>query len=164
MGKNSRKPLVKSGCYGNVSLIDKDLPLGVNSVEFKVRLLELVGFYLFGTEEAAEREWTIDEATQRFQSSDEDYWRTAFNQGVNLDEKILEGNACKKTPEDFIARHDLTFLTPDGHEIRCKVRKNRTGNTLIFLFTLTASKLSLLLLFILFYLLFFWKTENKSTA
>ena len=125
------------------------------------------GFNLFGTEEAAEREWTIDEATQRFQSSgEEDYWRTAFNQGVNLDEKILEGNACKKTPEDFIARHDLTFLTPDGHEIRCKVRKNRTCNTLIFLFTLTASKLSLLLLllFILFYLLFFCETENKSTA
>ena len=84
----------------------------------------MFGFYLFGTEEAAEQEWTIDEAAQRFQSSDEeDYWRTAFNQGVNLDEKILEGNAGKKTPEDFIARHDLTYLTPNGHQIRCKVRK-----------------------------------------
>ena len=76
-------------------------------------------------EEAEEGEWTIDEATEKFQSSGEgSYWRTAFNQGVTLDENIFQDYACNKTSEEYIARHDLTYLTPCGHELRCKVRQN----------------------------------------
>ena len=33
----------------------------------------------------------------------------------------MEGNACEKTFDDYLARYDLTYLTPCGHEIRCKV-------------------------------------------
>ena len=78
-------------------------------------------------EETEEGEWTIDEATEKFQSSDEEsYWRTAFNQGVTLDENIFQDYDCNKTSEEYIARHDLTYLTPCGHELRCKVRQNES--------------------------------------
>ena len=80
------------------------------------------------TEEAEEGEWTIDEATKRFQIQNEGhFWRTAFKEGVNLDEKILEGIASDKTPEeyvDYIARYDFAFLTPCGSQIRFKVRSD----------------------------------------
>ena len=73
------------------------------------------------TEEAEEREWTIDEATERSQIQNEGhFWRTAFKIGVNLDDKILEGIALDKTPEeyvDYVARYDLAFLTLCGSQI-----------------------------------------------
>ena len=43
---------------------------------------------------------------------------------MTLDEKILQGSTCEKTPEeylDYVARYDLAFLTPWGHQIRFKV-------------------------------------------
>ena len=80
------------------------------------------------TDEAEEGEWTIDEATERFHVQHErNVWRTAFKEGVNLDEKILEGIASNETPEeyvDYVARYDLAFLTPCGSQIRFKVRSN----------------------------------------
>ena len=73
--------------------------------------------------EAEEEDWTIDEATEKFQPSGEGiYWKPAFNQGVTLDEKIFEEYACNKTSEEYIARYDLSYLTPCSHEVRCKVR------------------------------------------
>lgn len=73
-------------------------------------------------EEVAEGEWSIDEATGKLQSSvAENYWKVAFKAGVNLDEKILEGHLSKTTTEDFKVRYDLTYLTPRGHQMRCKV-------------------------------------------
>ena len=76
----------------------------------------------FILEEADEQEWTVDEANEKFQaSSEENCWRTAFNQGVNVDEKIFDDYTCEKSSEEYIARHDLTFLTPCAHELRCKV-------------------------------------------
>ena len=73
-------------------------------------------------EEAEKREWTINEATKRSQIQNEGhFWRTAFKKEVNLDEKILEGIAWDKTPEeyvDYVARYDLTFLTLCGSQIR----------------------------------------------
>ncbi|KAL9958476.1 hypothetical protein ACROYT_G035492 [Oculina patagonica] len=72
--------------------------------------------------EADEREWSIDEATKKLQTSGEgNYWKVAFKEGVDLDEKVLEENSREKTNEEFIARYDLTYLTPCSHQIRCKV-------------------------------------------
>ena len=77
---------------------------------------------LSSTDEADEGEWSIDQAREKFQSSNgENYWKVAFNGGVNFDERILDEIFCEKTPEDYIARYDLTYLVPFGHEIRCKV-------------------------------------------
>lgn len=73
-------------------------------------------------EEVTEGEWSIDEVTAKLQSSEaENYWKVAFKEGVNLDEKILEGNLCETTTEDFKVRYDLTYSTPCGHQVRCKV-------------------------------------------
>ena len=87
--------------------------------------------------EADKGKWTINEATQKFQSSNEgNIWKAAFKEGVNLDEKILEGNACNKTPKEYVdytARYDLTFLTPCGHQIRFKVRYNYIASRTFFL-------------------------------
>ncbi|KAJ7369998.1 hypothetical protein OS493_034944 [Desmophyllum pertusum] len=73
-------------------------------------------------DEADDGEWSIDEATQKFQYSAEgNYWKVGFKEGAILDEINLEENSCEKTPEDFIARYDLSYLTPCAHRIRCKV-------------------------------------------
>jgi len=45
---------------------------------------------------------------------------------VDLEEKALEGISYEKTSEDFIARYDLTYVTPCCNEIRCKVRTTYT--------------------------------------
>lgn len=75
-------------------------------------------------EEASDGQWSIDEVTEKLQPSDGDNWNVVFKEVVNLEEKIFEENICDKTPEEYVdyaARHDLTFLTPSGHQIRCKV-------------------------------------------
>lgn len=72
--------------------------------------------------EEADEEWTVDEANEKFQpSSEENCWRTAFNQGVDVNEKIFDDYPCQKSSEEYVARYDLTFLTPCAHELRCKV-------------------------------------------
>lgn len=75
-------------------------------------------------EEAHEGEWSIDEAVKKLQSSDEGNpdWKVTFKEGVDLEEKALEGTSYEKTSEDFIERYDLTYVTPCCNEIRCKVR------------------------------------------
>ena len=81
--------------------------------------------FCFLVEEVTEGEWSIDEATGKLQSSEaENNWKVAFKEGLNLDEKILEGHLCKTTTEDFKVRYDLTYLTPCGHQVRCKVRRD----------------------------------------
>ncbi|XP_020623172.1 uncharacterized protein LOC110060719 isoform X2 [Orbicella faveolata] len=73
-------------------------------------------------EEAEGGEWSIDEAMKKLQSPEEgNHWKVTFKEGVDLDEKVLEGTSYEKTSEDFIARYDLTYVTPCWHEIRCKV-------------------------------------------
>lgn len=82
-------------------------------------------FFILSLEEAQDGDWGIDEVTKKFQRSAEgNYWKVAFKEGVDLDEKLLQGNSCKKTPEEFIARYDLTYLTPCFHQIRCKVKND----------------------------------------
>ena len=75
-------------------------------------------------EEANDGQWSIDEVTEKLRPSDGDNWKVVFKEVVNLEEKIFEENVCDKTPEEYVdyaARHDLTFLTPSGHQIRFKV-------------------------------------------
>ncbi|XP_068700394.1 uncharacterized protein [Montipora foliosa] len=83
-------------------------------------------------EEGEDGEWTIEEVIKKFQPSCEfegNLWRTAFKEGVHLNETIFEEHVAKKTSEEYIARYDLTYLTLGGHEIRCKVWIAKKDNT-----------------------------------
>ncbi|XP_068751300.1 uncharacterized protein [Montipora capricornis] len=81
-------------------------------------------------EEADDGEWTIEEVIEKFQQSSEGIlWRTALNQGVHLDETFFEEHVARKTSEEYIARYDLTYLTPGAHEIRCKVWIAKNDNS-----------------------------------
>jgi len=80
---------------------------------------------LSSLENVDERNWTIDEATGEFQwSNRKNYWKLSFKEGVQLSESIFRGNYKEEIPGDpaYIARYDLTFLTPCWHQLRCKVR------------------------------------------
>ena len=70
-------------------------------------------------------EWSIDEATGKFQSSAEgNYWRIAFNEGLDLSENIFKRNYPEKISDEYTeyaTRYDLTFLAPGCYQIRCKV-------------------------------------------
>ena len=77
------------------------------------------------TEDIEREEWSIDDATAMFQSSEEgNYWKVTFQEGVNFIEDIFSGYYHDKTPKeylDYAARYDLTFLTPCSRQVRCKV-------------------------------------------
>ena len=50
-------------------------------------------------------------------------WRIAFKEGVQIDKKVLQETFNTQPAEDdlYSARYDLSFLTPRGRSIRCKV-------------------------------------------
>ena len=48
-------------------------------------------------------------------------WLFAFNEGVELEEKVVHDTFGEQNEEDFIARYDLSFLTPRHQTMRCKV-------------------------------------------
>lgn len=87
--------------------------------------VELIKLYVSFTEEAAKGEWSIDEATGKFQSSvEKKYWTFTFNEKVDFSEDIFKGNYSEKIPEEYAeyaTRYDLTFLSPCSYQIRCKV-------------------------------------------
>ena len=87
--------------------------------------VELIKLYISFTEEAAEGEWSIDEATGKFQSSvEKNCWDFIFNEKVDFSEDIFKGNYSEKTPEEYTeyaTRYDLTFLSPCNYQIRCRV-------------------------------------------
>ncbi|KAL9958370.1 hypothetical protein ACROYT_G035376 [Oculina patagonica] len=67
---------------------------------------------------------SIDEATEKLQSDDGGrHWRVTFRERVDLQEDIFERNGYQKTSEDnaYIARYDLTYLTPCFYRLRCKI-------------------------------------------
>lgn len=74
-------------------------------------------------ENVIEAEWGVDEATDKLQLSDEGHnWKTAFREGVDLDERMFkENNYETRENNPYIARYDLTYLTPSHHQLRCKV-------------------------------------------
>ncbi|PFX13629.1 putative serine/threonine-protein kinase pats1, partial [Stylophora pistillata] len=73
----------------------------------------------------SEGEWSIDDAATRFQySADGNYWKVAFQEGVDFMADSFENYFYESTPKeyrDYAARYDLTFLTPCSHQLRCKV-------------------------------------------
>ena len=80
------------------------------------------------TEEALGRQWSIDEATGKFQpSAKTNYWRVAFIEGVKFGEDIFKGNFEKGSEEntEYVTRYDLTYLSPGGFQLRCKVSNRR---------------------------------------
>ena len=90
--------------------------------EFRtIQAVFLVSF----TEEAAKGEWSLDEATGKFQSSvEKKNWKFTINEKVDFSEDIFKGNYSEKIPEEYTeyaTRYDLTFLSPCSYQIRCKV-------------------------------------------
>ena len=80
-------------------------------------------------EDIEKEEWSIDDATAMFQSSEDgNYWKVTFQEGVNFIEDIFRGYYYDNTPKeylDYAARYDLTFLTPCSRQMRCKVSRFR---------------------------------------
>lgn len=67
--------------------------------------------------------WSIAEAARKFQSPQgrRNEWLVAFKEGVDISEKEIQDTFGQQTEQDFIARYDLSFLTPRSQAIRCKV-------------------------------------------
>lgn len=77
------------------------------------------------TEKAAEGAWSIEEATAKFQRTAEgSYWRAEIKEGVDFVEDIFKGKNYEETPgeyTEYVARYDLTYVSPCCFETRCKV-------------------------------------------
>lgn len=67
--------------------------------------------------------WSIAEAANKLQGTAQRKreWLTAFKEGVELDDKVVYDTFGEQTEEDFMARYDLSFLTPGSQPMRCKV-------------------------------------------
>lgn len=63
--------------------------------------------------------WDIQEAVDKLKKRD---WRLAFKEGVLISKHLLQETfGSPKTDEDYTSRYDLTFITPQGRSLRCKV-------------------------------------------
>lgn len=78
--------------------------------------------YTFSTADAAET-WSVAEAAKKLQKTvkKRNEWSVAFKEGVELNDKVVQDTFEEHAEEDFIARYDLSFLTPRSQAIRCKV-------------------------------------------
>lgn len=67
--------------------------------------------------------WNVTEAVNKLQATPQrrNEWLVAFKEGVELDDKVVYDTFVKENDEDFIARYDLSFLTPRSQAMRCKV-------------------------------------------
>ena len=67
--------------------------------------------------------WSITEAVDNLQATPQksNEWLVAFKEGVELEDKVVYDTFGEQNEEDFIARYDLSFLTPRSQSIRCKV-------------------------------------------
>lgn len=91
----------------------------------KKKNLEMLGKfmkYTFSTADAAET-WSVAEAAKKLQKTvkKRNEWSVAFKEGVKLNDKVVQDTFEEHAEEDFIARYDLSFLTPRSQAIRCKV-------------------------------------------
>ncbi|CAH3113238.1 unnamed protein product [Pocillopora meandrina] len=70
-----------------------------------------------------EETWSIDNSIKKFQRTEENKnaWRATFKEGVNLADKVVSDTFPYQIGEDFMARHDLTFLSPKSQTMRFKV-------------------------------------------
>ncbi|KAJ7323742.1 Far upstream element-binding protein 3 [Desmophyllum pertusum] len=69
--------------------------------------------------------WNIGEVVDKLQNTargKKSDWRIAFKEGVEIDKKVLQETfSSQPAEEDYRERYDLSFLTPQGRSIRCKV-------------------------------------------
>jgi len=67
--------------------------------------------------------WNLTEAVNKLQATPQsrNEWLVAFKEGVELDDKVVYDTFGEQNDEDFIARYDLSFLTPRSQSMRCKV-------------------------------------------
>lgn len=80
------------------------------------------GFLLFTAD--VENTWSIDEILKKVQSTStrRNEWRVAFKEGVDISERVIQDTFGQQDEQDYIARYDLSYLTPRSQPIRCKVR------------------------------------------
>ena len=90
-------------------------------MSFRSRVTVVLSF----AEEAAEGEWCIEGANAKLgPSAEANSWRVAFKEGVDFVEDIFKRNYYEETPEEcseYGTRYDLTYVSPCGHQLRCKV-------------------------------------------
>ena len=69
-----------------------------------------------------EETWSIDNSIKKFQRTEENKnaWRATFKEGVNLADKVVSDTFGDQIGEDFMARYDLTFLSPKSQTMRFK--------------------------------------------
>ena len=94
------------------------------SLEGRIQPLKIVKTLLFFLENVSEGDWTVDEVTEKLQSSDErSNWKMTVRGVADLNERIFKENNYKEANENvpFKASYDLTYRTPCGRELRCKV-------------------------------------------
>ena len=85
--------------------------------------------------------WSIAEAARKVQSTHgrRNEWRVAFKEGVDISEKEIQDTFGQQTEQDFIARYDLSFLTPRSQAIRCKVNLKANSCGFVLFLCLHAS-------------------------
>ena len=81
-----------------------------------------------------EETWSIADSTKKLQATTQrrSEWLVAFKEGVDLDDRVVYDTFGEQMEENFMARYDLTFLSPKSQAMRCKVR----GSALSLLLTL----------------------------
>ena len=91
-------------------------------LENTTRTMGQLMIYTFSTADAAET-WSIAEAAEKLQKTVKKRyeWAVAFKEGVELNDKVVQDTFDEHAEEDFMARYDLSFLTPRSQAIRCKV-------------------------------------------
>ena len=67
--------------------------------------------------------WNVTDALDKLQATPHrrNEWLVAFNEGVELEDKVVCDTFGEQNEEDFIARYDLSLLTPRSRPMRCKV-------------------------------------------
>ena len=80
-------------------------------------------FFLCISTADVDETWSIDEATKKLQATSKkrNEWPVAFKEGVDLNHQVIQETFGEPAEEDFVARYDLSFLTPRSQAIRCKV-------------------------------------------
>jgi len=67
--------------------------------------------------------WSITELLNKLQATPQrrNEWLVAFTGGVELEDKVVYDTFGEQKEDDYIARYDLSLLTPRSQPIRCKV-------------------------------------------
>ena len=107
----------------SLKLLDLPRRMDCSSLEERIQQLKIDKTLLYFLENVSEEDWTVNEVTEKLQSSDErSNWKMAFREGVDLDERTFKENRYREDENiPFKARYDLTYLTPSRCQLRCKV-------------------------------------------